>query len=121
MLQIRCKNNNVTKSFPEGCSLMDVYQEFQDEIQLPYPVVSAKESLLDSTQTGFPIKSGRKTRSHETKQLSQSMIAYMSFLFNLAVNGCHFSLKYELVFRMNFDWFEVWVGRHKTQISLVFS
>jgi len=42
MLQIRCKNNNVTKSFPEGCSLLDVYQEFQDEIQLPYPVVSAK-------------------------------------------------------------------------------
>ena len=42
MLQIRCKNNNVTKSFPEGCSLLDVYQEFADEIQLPYPVVSAK-------------------------------------------------------------------------------
>ena len=42
MLQIRCKNNNVTKSFPEGCSLIDVYQEFQDDIQLPYPVVSAK-------------------------------------------------------------------------------
>ncbi len=42
MLQIRCKNNNVTKSFPEGTSLLDVYQEFADEIQLPYPVVSAK-------------------------------------------------------------------------------
>ena len=42
MLQIRCKNNNVTKSFPEGCSLMDVYQEFQNEIQLPFPVISAK-------------------------------------------------------------------------------
>ena len=42
MLQIRCKNNNVTKSFPEGCSLLDVYQEFQDEIKLPYPVISAK-------------------------------------------------------------------------------
>jgi uridine kinase len=42
MLQIRCKNNNVTKSFPEGCSLLDVYQEFEDEIKLPYPVVSAK-------------------------------------------------------------------------------
>ena len=42
MLQIRCKNNNVTKSFPEGCSLLDVYQEFQNEIKLPYPVVSAK-------------------------------------------------------------------------------
>ena len=42
MLQIRCKNNNVTKSFPEGTSLLDVYQAFAEEIQLPYPVVSAK-------------------------------------------------------------------------------
>lgn len=42
MLQIRCKNNNITRSFPEGTSLLDVYQEFADELQLPYPVVSAK-------------------------------------------------------------------------------
>jgi len=42
MLQIRCKNNNVTKSFPEGTSLLDVYQEFADDIKLPYPVVAAK-------------------------------------------------------------------------------
>ena len=42
MLQIRCKNNNVTKSFLEGTSLLDIYQEFADEIKLPYPVVSAK-------------------------------------------------------------------------------
>ncbi len=42
MLHIRCKNNNTTKSFPEGTSLLDVYQEFADELQLPYPVVSAK-------------------------------------------------------------------------------
>ena len=42
MLQIRCKNNNVTKSFPEGSSLLDVYQEFANDIHLPYPVVSAK-------------------------------------------------------------------------------
>ena len=42
MLQIRCKNNNVTKSFPEGSSLLDIYQEFAEDIQLPYPVVSAK-------------------------------------------------------------------------------
>jgi uridine kinase len=42
MLQIRCKNNNMTKSFPEGASLLDVYQEFADDIKLPYPVVSAK-------------------------------------------------------------------------------
>jgi uridine kinase len=42
MLQIRCKNNGITKSFPEGTSLLDVYQEFADELQFPYPVVSAK-------------------------------------------------------------------------------
>lgn len=42
MLQIRCKNNNKTKSFPEGTSLLDVYQEFAPELQMPYPVVSAK-------------------------------------------------------------------------------
>ena len=42
MLQIRCKNNNVTKSSPEGTSLLDIYQAFADEIQLSYPVVSAK-------------------------------------------------------------------------------
>ena len=42
MLQIRCKNNGVTKSFPEGTSLLEVYQEFADDIKLPYPVVSAK-------------------------------------------------------------------------------
>ncbi len=42
MLQIRCKNNNVTRSFPEGSTLLDVYQAFADEISLPYPVVSAK-------------------------------------------------------------------------------
>ena len=42
MLHIRCKNNNVTKSFPEGTSLVDVYQEFAPELKMTYPVVSAK-------------------------------------------------------------------------------
>ena len=42
MLQIRCRNNGITKSFPEGSSLLDVYQDFADELQMPYPVVSAK-------------------------------------------------------------------------------
>ena len=42
MLKIRCKNNNVTKSFPEGTSLVDVYQEFAPELNMTYPVVSAK-------------------------------------------------------------------------------
>ena len=42
MLQIRCKNSNKTKSFAEGTSLLDVYQEFAADINLPYPVISAK-------------------------------------------------------------------------------
>jgi len=42
MVQIRCKNNNVTRSFPVGSSLLDIYQSFQSELNLKYPVVSAK-------------------------------------------------------------------------------
>jgi len=42
MLHIRCKNNNKTKSFPEGTSLVDVYQAFAPELNFTYPVVSAK-------------------------------------------------------------------------------
>ena len=53
MLQIRCKNNNVTKSFPEGSSLLDVYKEFADEIRLPYPVVSAK---VNNTSQGLKFR-----------------------------------------------------------------
>lgn len=53
MLQIRCKNINVTKSFPEGTSLLDVYQEFADEIHLPYPVVSAK---VNNTSQGLKFR-----------------------------------------------------------------
>lgn len=53
MLQIRCKNNNVTKSFPEGASLLDVYHEFAEEIQLPYPVVSAK---VNNTSQGLKFR-----------------------------------------------------------------
>ncbi len=53
MLQIRCKNNNITKSFPEGASLLDVYQEFADELQLPYPVVAAK---VNNTPQGLKFR-----------------------------------------------------------------
>lgn len=53
MLQIRCKNNNITKSFPEGTSLIDVYQEFADELQMPYPVVSAK---VNNTSQGLKFR-----------------------------------------------------------------
>ena len=42
MLQVRCKNNGITKSFTEGSSLVDVYQAYADELKMCYPVVSAK-------------------------------------------------------------------------------
>ena len=53
MLQIRCKNNNVTKSFAEGTSLLEVYQEFADDIKLPYPVVSAR---VNNTSQGLKFR-----------------------------------------------------------------
>lgn len=40
MLQIYCKNNNLTKDFPEGCSLLDIYNGFN--LAMPYGPVSAK-------------------------------------------------------------------------------
>ncbi|MBR6980630.1 MAG: nucleoside kinase [Prevotella sp.] len=53
MLQIRCKNINITKSFLEGTSLLDVYQAFADEINLPYPVVAAK---VNNTAQGLKFR-----------------------------------------------------------------
>ena len=53
MLQIRCKNNNVTKSFSEGTSLLEVYQEFAEDLQMPYPVVSAK---VNNTSQGLKFR-----------------------------------------------------------------
>ncbi len=41
MIDIRCKNNMVTKSFPEGTKLVDVLKGFP-ELEFDYPVVSAK-------------------------------------------------------------------------------
>ena len=53
MLQIRCKNNNITKSFPEGTSLLDVYQEFADDLQMQNPVVAA---LVNNTTQGLKFR-----------------------------------------------------------------
>lgn len=41
MLQIRCKNNMVTKSFPIGTTLLEILKEFP-ELKFKYPVVTAK-------------------------------------------------------------------------------
>lgn len=40
MLQIYCKNRNLTKEFPEGSSLLDIYEGFN--LEMPYGPVSAK-------------------------------------------------------------------------------
>lgn len=40
MLQIYCKNNNSTREFPEGSSLLDMYNGFN--LAMPYGPVSAK-------------------------------------------------------------------------------
>ena len=40
MLNIRCKNNNQTKTFPEGSTLMDIFPEFH--LDFPYPAISAR-------------------------------------------------------------------------------
>ncbi len=53
MLQVRCKNNGITKSFPEGCSLVEVYQALAAELQMPYPVVSAK---VNNTSQGLKFR-----------------------------------------------------------------
>ena len=53
MLQIRCKNNNITKSFPEGTSLLDVYQEYADDLQMQNPVVAA---LVNNTAQGLKFR-----------------------------------------------------------------
>ena len=42
MVQVRCKNNGITKSYPEGISLLEVWQDYADELKMEYPVVSAK-------------------------------------------------------------------------------
>ena len=53
MLQIRCKNINKTKSFPEGTSLLEVYDAFMDEMELPYPIVAAK---VNNTPQGLKFR-----------------------------------------------------------------
>ena len=53
MLQIRCKNNNITKSFPEGTSLLEVNQDYAEELKMPFPVVSAK---VNNTSQGLKFR-----------------------------------------------------------------
>ena len=43
MLQIYCKNNNISKEFPIGSSLLDIYYGFN--LNFHYQVVSAKVNI----------------------------------------------------------------------------
>ncbi|MGM9804142.1 MAG: nucleoside kinase [Muribaculaceae bacterium] len=52
MVDIRCKNNNVTKSFPEGTSLLEVFKSFP-ELDFPYPAVSAR---VNNSSQGLKFK-----------------------------------------------------------------
>ena len=82
MLQIRCKNNNVTKSFVEGSSLLEVYQEYADELQLPYPVVSAK---VNNTSQGlkFRLYQNRDVEFFDARQGSGRRVYTRSLCFVL--------------------------------------
>ncbi|TGX80152.1 nucleoside kinase [Palleniella muris] len=51
MLQIRCTNNNQTKSFTEGSSLLDIFPEFG--LDFKHPVVSAK---VNNTSQGLKFR-----------------------------------------------------------------
>ena len=82
MLQIRCKNNNVTKSFPEGVSLLDVYQEFADDIKLPYPVVSAKVNNA-SQGLKFRVFQNRDVEFMDARQGSGHRVYVRSLCFLL--------------------------------------
>ena len=82
MLQIRCKNNNVTKSFPEGSSLLEVYQEFADELNMPYPVVSAKVNNA-SQGLKFRLYQNRDVEFFDARQGSGRRVYVRSLCFVL--------------------------------------
>ena len=82
MLQIRCKNNNVTKSFAEGSSLLEVYQEFADELNMPYPVVSAKVNNA-SQGLKFRLYQNRDVEFFDARQGSGRRVYVRSLCFVL--------------------------------------
>jgi len=85
MLQIRCKNINQTKSFPEGSSLLDVYQGFTQaagEPLLPYPVVSAKVNNV-SQGLKFRLYHNRDVEFMDAREGSGSRVYMRSLCFVL--------------------------------------
>ncbi|MCR4583354.1 MAG: nucleoside kinase [Prevotella sp.] len=85
MLQIRCKNIHQTKSFPEGSSLLDVYQGFTnaaDKPLLPYPVVSAKVNNV-SQGLKFRLYHNRDVEFLDAREGSGSRVYLRSLCFVL--------------------------------------
>ncbi len=82
MLQIRCKNNNITRSFPEGTSLLDIYKEFADDIKLPYPVVSAKVNNV-SEGLKFKVYQNRDVEFFDAREGSGHRVYVRSLSFVL--------------------------------------
>lgn len=82
MLQIRCKNNNITKSFPEGTSLLEVYQDYAEELKMPFPVVSAK---VNNTSQGlkFRLFQNRDVEFLDTREGSGRRVYVRSLCFVL--------------------------------------
>lgn len=87
MLQIRCKNNNVSKNFPEGSSLLEVYQAFAPELQMPYPVVSAKVNNA-SQGLKFRLYQNRDVEFFDARQGSGHRVYVRSLCFVLYKATC---------------------------------
>ena len=87
MLQIRCKNNNESKSFPEGSSLLEVYQAFAPELQMPFPVVSAKVNNA-SQGLKFRLYQNRDVEFFDARQGSGHRVYVRSLCFVLYKATC---------------------------------
>ena len=62
---------------PAHHDLIAALRPQQDSAAASLLLATAQPSLLESTMTGFPFSSGRKTLSHEAKKLLQSARAYL--------------------------------------------
>ncbi len=81
MLQIRCTNNMVTKSFPEGTSLLEVFQAFP-ELDFKYPVISARVNNL-SQGLKFRLYQNRDVEFVDLKDASGMRVYIRSLCFVL--------------------------------------
>ncbi len=81
MLQIRCKNNMVTKEFPIGTSLLEVLKAYP-ELEFSYPVVSAKVNNV-SQGLGFKAYQNRDVEFVDISDPSGRRVYVRSLCFVL--------------------------------------